>query len=175
MDNTSVLDKDIINGFQQEANSLLKDLKEIIEKLEDVEDVFPKKLLEEFGNKTDRIMGTATTFTQMCPGHPVFIQIGNFCELCKMTSYKASTLNEVSLIPIFTGFWADTVDMLQELVNNVGNPEKVKSMTRDYIPTLQKRLVWLAQQIVAISKSKDIKEKAQINVDGLLKKIGIDI
>jgi hypothetical protein len=175
MNDSFVIDPEIINVFQQEANTLLVDLRQIIEKLEDVEDDFPKELLEEFGNKTDRIMGTATTFTEICPGHPVLIQIGNFCELCKVTSYKASTLNDANLIPIFTGFWADTVDMLQELVTNVNDPQKVMTMTRGYIPTLHKRLLWLAEQIVAIYKNRDIKDKAIINVDGLLKKLGVDV
>ncbi len=170
------LDKEIIDGFQEEANAILAELRNIVEKLEDNEgDVFPKELLEEFANKTDRIMGTAKTFSEMYPDHPVFQQVGKFGELCKATGYKASTLNHIGLIPIFAAFWADTLDILSDLCENVGDPEKLKVVTMTYIPTLQKRLVWLAQQIVTITKGTGAAEQAKINVDGLLKKMGIDV
>ncbi len=167
------LEKEIIDDFRSEANVLLKELRDIIDKLEEPTESFPKELLQEFGNKTDRIMGAAKTFHQMHPNHLVFEQISKFAELCKATSYKASTLNHLTLIPIFTAFWADTVDIMQELVDNVGDDEKLKQVTQDYIPTLQKRLVWLAQQIVSITKGSGKAEEAKINVDGLLRKMGI--
>ncbi len=175
MDDSQVLDKEIINSFQEEANVLLEELRDVIDRLEETKNEFPKALLEEFGNKTDRIMGTAKTFSQMCPGQPVFIQMGKFCELCKVTSYKASTLNNVALIPIFTAFWADTIDILQDLVTHVESPQKVKEVTRGYVPVLQKRLVWLAEQIVILTKGKASGDKAAISVDGLLKKMGLDV
>lgn len=169
-----MVDKEIINSFQQEANALLEELREVIDRLEEKTDNFPKDLLEEFGNKTDRIMGTANTFSKMCPGQPIFIQMGKFCELCKVTSYKAATLNNILLIPIFAAFWADTVDILQDLVTHVESPKKVREVTRGYVPVLQKRLVWLAGQIVALTKGQD-EVSATINVDGLLKKMGLDV
>jgi hypothetical protein len=175
MTDSFVVDKEIINSFQEEANGLLEELRDVIDRLEEKQENFPKALLEEFGNKTDRIMGTATTFSKMCPGQPVFIQMGKFCELCKVTSYKAATLNNISLIPIFTAFWADTVDILQDLVTHVESPSKVKEVTRGYVPVLQKRLVWLAGQIVALTKGQDGSSNAVINVDGLLKKMGLDV
>lgn len=174
MDNLDI-DKEILDGFRVEANELLGDLKNIVEKLEDSKDTFPKALLEEFANKTDRIMGAAKTFEQMAPGHPVFNQIAKFSELCKATGYKASTLNHLNLIPIFAAFWADTIDILEDLVLHCEDPEKVKEVTQSYIPTLQKRLVWLAQQIVTITKGGGAVDEAKINVDGLLKKMGIDV
>lgn len=169
------LDKEIIDSFQEEAKSILEELRELIEQLEDTKDLFPKALLEEFANKTDRIMGAAKTFGDMYPDHQVFAQIGKFGELCKATGYKASTLNHIGLVPIFAAFWADTLDILDELCQNVGNPEKLKEVTTNYIPTLQKRLVWLAQQIVSITKGTGAAESSKINVDGLLKKMGIDV
>ncbi len=174
---SSLLDKEIIDGFQQEANILLNDLRDVVEKLEDINEKseFPKTLLEEFGNKTDRIMGAAKTFSEMYPSYSVFQQIGKFCELCKATSYKAVTLNNMKLIPIFTAFWADTVDILQDLITHVGDSEKIKSVTNGYVPVLQKRLVWLAQQIVHLTKGKNEESKEVINVDGLLKKMGIKV
>ena len=170
------LDKQIVNDFQEEANVLLQELKGVIEKLENDHQEFPRDLLEEFGNKTDRIMGAAKTFSGMYPDEIVFVHISKFSELCKATSYKASTLNHLGLIPIFTAFWADTVDILQDFVDNVGNPaEKIEEITKGYVPVLQKRLVWLAQQIVTKTKGSLNPEQAKINVDGLLKKMGIEV
>lgn len=169
------MDKEIVDSFREEANELLGELRTIIEKLEDSDGTFPKELLEEFANKADRIMGTAKTFDTMYPGNPVFQQIGKFGELCKATGYKASTLNHQGLIPIFAAFWADTADIMDELCQNVNDPEKLKEYTKKYIPNLQKRLVWLAQQIVTITKGSGSGEEAKINVDGLLKKMGIDV
>lgn len=168
------LDKEIIESFQEEANVLLNELREIIDRLEEQTDVFPKELLEEFANKTDRIMGTASTFEAMCEDKKVFQQVGMFAALCKATGYKASTLNHLVLIPIFAAFWADTLDILQDLVDHVGDPEKLKEVTKSYIPTLQKRLVWLAQQIVTITKGTEA-GSSKIDVDGLLKKMGIEV
>jgi hypothetical protein len=170
-----VLDNEIIEAFREEANVLLEELRGIIDQLEDATQTFPKELLEEFANKADRIMGTANTFDSMNPGNPVFAQIGKFGELCKVTGYKASTLNHLKLIPIFAAFWADTVDILQELVDNVGDVQKLKEVTQGYIPTLQKRLIWLTQQILTITKGADHTEQSKINVDGLLRKLGFDV
>jgi hypothetical protein len=170
-----VLDNEIIDSFREEANGLLEELRIIIDKLEEAHETFPKELLEEFANKADRIMGTANTFDSMAPGNPVFLQIGKFGELCKVTGYKASTLNHLKLIPIFAAFWADTVDILQELCDNVGDALKIKEVTHGYIPTLQKRLIWLAQQILTITKGADHVEQSKINVDGLLRKLGFEV
>ncbi|MGE3610588.1 MAG: hypothetical protein AB7I27_13440 [Bacteriovoracaceae bacterium] len=167
------LDKDIIESFQEESNQIIKELRTVIEALEDHQGDFPKNLLEEFANKSDRIMGTAKTFETMCPDHKVFGQIGKFGELCKATGYKASTLNIIGLVPIFAAFWADTIDIMEELCENIGDSEKLNSVTKEYIPTLQKRLIWLAEQIV--NKTKGSNVQAAINVDGILKRMGIEV
>jgi hypothetical protein len=88
----------------------------------------------------------------MCPGNAVFQQIGKFSELCKATGYKASTINQLSLITIFAAFWADTLYILKELVTHIDKPEKIKEVTKNFIPTLQTRLVWLTQQILNFTK-----------------------
>lgn len=167
------LDKDIIESFQEESNGLINELRDIIEALEDHKGDFPKNLLEDFANKADRIMGTAKTFETMCPDQKIFVQIGKFGELCKATGYKASTMNSNALVPIFAAFWADTVDIMEDLCSNIGNEQKLQDVTKSYIPILQKRLVWLAQQIVA--QTKGTGAEATINVDGILKRMGIEV
>lgn len=169
------LDKEIIEGFQEEANTILKELRDVIDALEEVTDTFPQNLLKEFANKIDRIMGTTKTFDEMYPGNPVFTQISKFGELCKATGYKAATLNHLGLIPIFAAFWADTLDIMEDLCEHVGEPDKLKKVTQSYIPTLQKRLVWLAQQIVTITKGASQTTKSEFDVDGILRRLGIDV
>lgn len=169
------VDKEIIESFKEEANIILNELTEVIEKLEEHEGDFPRALLEDFANKTDRIMGTANTFFTQFPDHEVFRQIGNFGALCKATGYKASTLNHNVLIPIFASFWADTVEIMSELCKNIDQPERLLEINRKNAPVLQRRLTWLAEQIVKITREDSNTEAAKINVDGLLKKLGIDV
>lgn len=64
--------------------------------------------------------------------------------------------------------------MLDELCNNIESPEKLEEVTKSFGPMLQKWLVWLAQQIVSLTKGGDAGQ-AIINADGLLKKMGIDV
>lgn len=169
------VDKEIIDSFKEEAKDILNELNAVIEKLEEHEGEFPKQLLEEFANKTDRIMGTANTFFAQFPEYEVFRQIGNFGALCKATGYKASTLNYTALIPIFASFWADTVEIMGELCSFVDQPEKLQEINKKNAPVLQKRLTWLAEQIVKMTKNSSNTEAARINVDGLLKKLGIEV
>lgn len=168
------LDTEIIDDFKSEAKAILEEVKTSIETLEEGSSVFPKEALEDFANKLDRLMGTAETISQMYEGYQPFQQIGKFSALCKATGYKAATLNNVKLIPIFAAFWADTLDIVEELVDNIEDEGKLKEVTKNYIPVLQKRLIWLAQQIINQTKGTEAGE-SKINVDGLLKKLGLDV
>lgn len=169
------LDKEIIDTFQEETNGLISELRGVVEKLEDHEGSFPKELLEEFANKADRIMGTAKTFESMYPDHRAFMHIGKFGELCKATGYKAGVLNNMGLIKIFAAFWADTLDIVENLCKNIGNQASLNGVMSTDIPLLQKRLTWLAQQIVNLTKGTGVEAQGQINVDGILKRMGIDV
>ncbi len=152
---------------------MISELRGVVEALEDHQGEFPKALLEEFANKTDRIMGTANTFASMAPEWTVFGHLGKFGELCKATGYKAAVLNNMALVPIFAAFWADTLDIMEEMITHVGDAEKLKGVTEGMGPILQRRLVWLAQQIVNLTKGEDVTQATTINVDGILKKMGI--
>jgi hypothetical protein len=170
------LDKEIIESFQEETSTLLNDLREIVEELEEVQDDFPTQKLEAFAQKIDRIMGTAQTFETMAPEHQVFKHMARFGELCKATGYKAISINHPPIIPIFAAFWGDTLDVMEDLADNVGEPDKIQQVTQKYIPVLQKRLTWLAGQIVDLTKKSPGKgNMSQINVDSLLKGFGIDV
>ncbi len=168
------IDTEIIDSFKEEAKGILRELEAVVDELEAHEGDFPRALLEDFANKTDRIMGTANTFFGQYPEHEVFKQIGNFGALCKATGYKASTLDLPTLIPIFAGFWADTIEIMNELCENVDRPERLVVINKKNAPVLQRRLTWLAEQIVKITKAGGAAEAAKINVDGLLRKLGIE-
>jgi hypothetical protein len=170
-----VLDQEIIESFTDEANAIVEDLRLVVEKLEDHQGQFPRDLLEEFANKADRLMGTCQTFAAMYPNQNIFIQIGKFGELCKATGYKAAAIQNDGLVPIFAAFWADTIDIIAELCQNIGNEDKLKLVTQSYIPVLQKRLTWLAQQIVNLTKGSASASTSAINVDGILRRMGITV
>lgn len=169
------MDKEIIISFKEEAKGILQELETVIEELEVHDGNFPRELLEDFANKTDRIMGTAQMFHSQYPDVDAFRMIGNFGALCKATGYKASTLNNQSIIPIFAAFWADTVEIMNDLCMNVDQPEKLVEINKKNAPVLHKRLTWLAEQIVKITKTDGNAEASKINVDGLLKKLGIGV
>jgi hypothetical protein len=167
------LDTEMITIFKEEANAILDELRLVVDKLEAHEGAFPKALLEEFANKTDRIMGTGDTFYKQYPEHEIFKKIGNFGALCKATGYKASTLNHLGLVPIFASFWADTLDTMGDLIENIDHPERLEEINRTSGKILHKRLTWLAQQIVEINKRQTGTEPPAMDVDGLLKKLGV--
>ena len=169
------LDNQIVEIFKEEAKQVLTELEEVVEKLEQTQGDFPRALLEDFANKTDRIMGTANTFYHQYPDFEVFKQLGNFGGLCKATGYKASILNHQGLIPIFAAFWADTLEIMGQMVENIENPENLTLINKKSAPVLHKRLTWLAEQIVKITKSDSNTEASKMNVDGLLKKLGIEV
>lgn len=166
-----MIDKEILDGFKEETSTLLKESLSIIAEIEDTNDQVPKKLIEEFANRMDRIMGTTKTFELMAPEIEIFATISKFAELCKATGYKASIIEQKELIPIFAAFWSDTVEMIEKLCQNIENESTTKSLLVDYVPVLQKRLTWLAQQIVKLTKNS--KETTAINVDGILRKMGL--
>jgi hypothetical protein len=63
---------------------------------------------------------------------------------------------------------------MKELCDNVDHSEKLIEINKKNAPVLQRRLTWLAEQIVKITKADPLAESAKINVDGLLKKLGIE-
>ncbi len=166
-----ILDKEILDGFKEETSILLKEATNIIESIEDTVDGVPKSLIEDFANRMDRIMGAAKTFAEMSDDKKVFNLIGKFAELCKATGYKAATIDKAVLVPIFAAFWADTIEMLEKLCSLVDDEVKAEESIKDFSPILQKRLTWLAEQI--IKSSKDSADTSSINVDGILKRMGL--
>lgn len=142
------LDTDILNDFRSETNGLLAELNEIVEKLEEeAAKSFPSALLEDFAQKIDRIMGAAKTLSLMEPGHLGLQRIGKLGEICKHIGYKAAEKSAIALIPYCTAFWADTIEVIGDLVKTVDDAEKNAEVARSFSQVLQKRLEWLGSRV----------------------------
>lgn len=143
-----MIDKEILADFQAESKGLMKELAEIVEKIEDSEG-FPAEELRSFSQRIDRIMGAAQTMSTLDASNQALIRIGAIAQVCKQLGYKAAEIQAVPLIPIFAAFWADTIDVMNELIDHVENAAKVQEITNSFGTTLQNRLTWLAGKVNA--------------------------
>lgn len=163
-----MLDSEIVKGFQDETSQIVAELNSVVEGLEDAEGEFPAKLLEEFAQKIDRIMGTAKTLSVEAPSHQGLRLIGKLGEICKATGYKAAQGRVTLLLPVFAAFWADTIEVIDETVANLNDESKVNQLTQKFSPVLQKRLEWLARKVLEHAKTVPGGAQSEIQVDALL-------
>ena len=168
-----MLDEDIIEGFREETKGLMSELMTVVDGLEEEHQEFPKALVEEFALKIDRIMGTSQTMEQMAPEHKGLKTISNIAGLCKATGYKAIEVAQIPLIPIFAGFWADTIEAVEDLVDALDDAEKTESIVNKFTQSLQGRLTWLAKKVSELKPADGGGDMSQIQVDALLKSFGI--
>lgn len=132
--------------------------------------MFPSKELADFAQKIDRVMGTAQTMLQFDAGHQGLQRIGAIAQLCKKLGYKASEFKMPGLVPIFAAFWADTLEVLGELVDAVGDEARTKQLADSFASVLQNRLTWLSDRVqkMAPNVSGGAPLSAQLEVDQLL-------
>lgn len=158
-----IIDKEIIDNFKQETNELLVGLNDIIEELEDTleepDHEFPEKLLENFSQQIDRIMGAAATIAMMEPDHPAMTPITKLSELCKKMGYNAIAAKQSNAVNLFAAFWADVVEILSKIVNSFEEEDKVRQIVEKETPFLQKRLEWLYAKIPKLVYDKDKAEE----------------
>jgi hypothetical protein len=145
------IDPEILNEFRAESKGLLEELQGVVEKLEETEatSVFPEALLTEFAQKIDRIMGAVKTMALLEPGHEGFISIGKLAELCKSIGYKAAEKKNTAMLPIFSAFWADTIEVIESLLKCIESPEETHKIAQSFPPVLAQRLAWLKSKIEA--------------------------
>lgn len=143
------LDKEILQDFQTESEGLMEELESVVEDLEDAAGTgsFPDAKMKEFAQKVDRIMGTAKTLLMMGPGHPGITFLANICEMCKTMGYQAVALQRAPLLPIFAGFWAEAVEVMQEVLAALTAEDGGKSVLTTRSAHLEKRLQWLAEKV----------------------------
>ncbi len=163
-----MLDTEILTDFQAEAKGLLDELTAVVETLEEAGDEFPSAALEQFAQKIDRIMGAAQTLEQLEPGHAGLQRIGSIAQVCKRLGYKAAEYKTAALVPLFAAFWADTIDVLVDLVDTLGNAEENKAKASAFAPVLQNRLTWLGERVQSLGKSSGADLKSQLEIDKIL-------
>jgi hypothetical protein len=161
-----MIDQEILAGFQEEAKVLLSELEVVVESLEDGGDDFPEAELETFAQRIDRIMGAADTMAMLEPGHPGLMRIGAIARLCKSTGYRAAAAKKAELVPLFAAFWADTVEVLGELIEAAGDEKRSAALAGASSKTLLNRLTWLSEKVGNQAPATDQNELA-----GLLKSL----
>ena len=170
-----MIDSDILADFQAETKGLLEELEETVEKLETQVNVFPSAELEQFAQRIDRVMGAAQTLNQFDPNHLGLKRIGAIAQLCKKLGYTASQLKMPGLVPLFAAFWADTLEVLGELVDACADEAKTKQLTDSFSSVLQNRLTWLSEKVQKMAPagtSGGAPLSAQLDVDQLLASFG---
>lgn len=153
----SALDQEILADFRKESEGLMGELETVVEALEDSGSEFPVEPLKEFSQKIDRIMGTAKTMLTIDPSHQGISVIAKVSEMCKTMGYQAAALQRVNLIPIFAGFWAETVEVMNAILAQIESAEKTKAVIDARVPVLQKRLAWLAEKVAPNSPAEQEK------------------
>lgn len=142
------LEKELVEGFQDDCRTIIEELGDVVEKIEEsTSGAFPAPLLSDFSQKIDRIMGAAQTLSMADPEHQGLARIGKIAELCKRVGYKAAEQKDPRLLPIFSAFWADTIDVMEELVEGVNDVEVTKRVVQSFSKVLQGRLEWLSKQV----------------------------
>ena len=167
-----MLDLDIVSGFQEETQGLLIELTTLVEKLEEsVGGSFPTQELNDFAQRIDRIMGAAKTLAQMDESDLGLPAIGGLAEVGKITGYQAAKLAIPALVPIFSAFCVDTLEVLGELTAAVGKPERAHEVLGEVYPTVKRRLDWLQAKVkeLGVENSEEIGQGA---IDEIMKRMG---
>ena len=165
------LDKDILDDFLVESGKILKELQTVVEDIEESGEIFPSELLESFSQKIDRIMGAADTLLMMDPNMLSLKTIGRIARICKSLGYTAAKCQKKALIPIFAAFWAETLELLEQIMDAIQSPEESKKIIDSSAPQVQKRLTWLSRQVQKILGSGATPQES-VNVDELMKQFG---
>ncbi len=159
--------EEIVLGFTEEASALYEQLIEI---LEDYEDEPGQKKLEEFGQVIDRVMGAAKSIEAE--------RTGNFCELGKTISYKASQSMDNELLNIVVAVLFDTVEILQKINKTIIN-QKSEVLPDINLDRFSTRLRWLSDKFQNIERSSvaiatpDADKADQKSIDELLQSLGL--
>lgn len=139
---------ELLTEFQSEAKTLVGQLLAILEAIEG--DYSQYKQLENYGQIVDRIMGTSKVLAGMVPElAKVMGTIGNYGELCKAVSYKASQVaNNEGLYTVVVALLLDATEMLNEMISNLANHQKL-DMKEFLSKTFLDRLQWVEKQFDA--------------------------
>jgi hypothetical protein len=177
----SGIDIEIVEEFQKESKGLISQMIAILEKCEG--NFKQVKSLESYGQLVDRIMGAAKSLqvleTKAASGQPTLLEnIGNYSEICKAVSYKASQISSnEQFYDVCVALLIDGTEVLEKMVLGVsgGGPQIKELFSRTFLD----RLKWVSTQFaedVRATLALD-KQKTKMNqgdIDDLLKKLGLD-
>jgi chemotaxis protein histidine kinase CheA len=171
---------EILEEFTRESKDLIEQMTGILESVEEDPKRFQK--LEDFGQTVDRIMGGAKSIAMGYPPEHATHVIANYCELCKLVSYKASQIpDNPDLTNIVTALLLDATETLEQLTSqleNHGDSQIKNVMTTTFLD----RLKWVATKFdenlrasVAITTngSPATKSSTQQDIDQILKQLGL--
>jgi hypothetical protein len=165
------IDSYILDEFRKESMGIIKELSEIVDKLEVPQADFPAQLMSDFAQRIDRIMGAAKTLSMEDPAHLGFLRIGQLAELCKVIGYRAANVGTRSMVPLFAAFFADVVEIISKMFTTLEDGEKCAALAKPFSEVLQKRLEWLVTKLNDATKGGAQEEKA-LNAEELLKSLG---
>ena len=141
------MDNSILIEFRSESKEILKELEGVLELLEKDASSQGNTNLVQFSQRIDRIMGASQTIAMMLPDHPGLKEMGKIASLCKAMGYKAAEMDAPQLMPLFSAFWTDSVEVLSDIVDNLENAKEVERIVGDFVPSVRKRLEWLSAKI----------------------------
>ncbi|MEN9723962.1 MAG: hypothetical protein RJB38_1948 [Pseudomonadota bacterium] len=147
----------------------MRELEENITRLETPDPQAYSNELNQFAQKIDRIMGAAQTLSLEAPGHLGLQRIGQIAALCKTLGYRAMTMNTLTLLPFFAAFWADTVEVLTELVDQSHDAEESTRIANSFSGVVLKRLEWLDSKLQTASSQR----LSNDDLKDLLKSLGL--
>lgn len=169
------IDKEIVKDFVSESKSLIEELLDLLEGIED--DFSQVRKLGDYGNSVDRIMGGAKSLALLAPADHALHMISDYAALCKAVGYKASQIvgNEQFYF-VCVALLLDATETLDLLLDNI---DKDSGVLRQSIPqAFIERLRWASNQFnESYSASVDTgaapAKMNQFEIDDLLKKLGL--
>lgn len=132
---------ELVTGFCDESDGLIKELNQSLEKFE--EDL-NRKHLETFGQVIDRMMGAAQSLGAE--------DVGKFCEMGKMIGYKASQASDPELLKLASPILMDAVELITTMINHLRNGQ---NQTKENLPleAFASRLKWYLEKFKDIERS----------------------
>ena len=87
--------------------------------------------------------------------------------------YNAIAAEKTEFVSLFAAFWADVLEVIDKLVNNIEDEEKTKAIVLSDVGVLKKRLQWLYGKIPKLVYGKDDEENIDKNdeIDKILKSL----
>ncbi len=143
------MDNSILDEFKTESKQILSELKDIVEMMEDDTTSQGNDHIVQFAQRIDRIMGASQTIAMLFPFNSGLKEIGKIASLCKAMGYKVSQIDAPELVPLFGAFWADAIEALSEILENLENASEIDRIVQGLVPLVRKRLEWLSSKIKA--------------------------